>query len=292
MFIDFAIRPGFPWLNVFAASKESPLTSLGKKIRLSRIVDPVSGSSVVLPIDQGVEEFFPELLDADKLMAGLVEANVNAFIARRGFASRYASAFAGRAGYIQRITGRSGLFGDQKDQLLLASVEQAVASGADAVVATIFVGGEHEARQLPLFGRLVDECERFQIPLVAEIFPAGGPDCAAYDGPYSLSELQTAVRLAGEEGADLIKTAFLPQGGEFAKVVEYSLVPVLVAGGEFGNDPLAAIRMAAGARQAGACGVAIGRKIWRSPDPAKVATAVVDVVRGGIPLDQVIARFA
>jgi fructose-bisphosphate aldolase / 2-amino-3,7-dideoxy-D-threo-hept-6-ulosonate synthase len=262
-------------------------TSMGKTLRLARLFDTDSNTSIVLPMDHGVEEpGYGELERPTELVASLAKAGVNAFLMRRGLAAFSVSQFAGRAGWVLRLTARTGLSpGLEKDQLVLAGVAEALHNGADAVVPTFFIGPDTEAVQLPQLGAIADECSRLGVPLLAEIFPAGGPDAAPYDGPYTLDDMRVAVRVASEEGADFIKTWYTGDPESFRRVIDYSLVPVLVAGGPKARNERDVLEMVRGAMDAGASGIAMGRKIWQSRDPAAMVTALSAIIRQGASVD-------
>ena len=263
-------------------------TSIGKTLRLGRLFDADSNTSMILPMDHGVEEpGYAELERPTGLIASLARAGVNAFLMRRGLAAFAAETIAGRAGWVQRLTGRTGLSpGLETEQLVFASVEEALRNGADAVVPTFFIGPETEAVQLPKLGAIADECSRLGIPLLAEIFPVGGPDATPYDGPYTVDDMRVAVRVASEEGADFIKTWYTGDPESFRRVIDYSLVPVLVAGGPKANNERDVLEMVRGAMDAGASGIAMGRKIWQSRDPAAMAGALAAIIRHGASVDQ------
>jgi fructose-bisphosphate aldolase / 2-amino-3,7-dideoxy-D-threo-hept-6-ulosonate synthase len=269
-------------------------TSIGKTLRLARLFDPDTGPSVMLPMDHANEE--PDYLQLEHpidLIGSLAKAGVNAFLFRRGLAAYAASAFAGRAAWVQRITGRSGLSSDlRNDQLVIASVDQAMHNGADAVVPTFFIGPQTETYLLPQLGALADECSRLGMPLMAEVLPVGGPDAVPYHGPYKVDDLRVAVRVASEEGADVINTWYTGDPDSFRKVLDYSLVPVVVAGGARGSSDRAVLEMVRGAMDAGASGVAMGRKIWQSGDPAGLARAVMAVIRQGATVDAALELLA
>jgi DhnA family fructose-bisphosphate aldolase class Ia len=262
-------------------------TSMGKKLRLARLFDPDSQTSFILPMDHGVEEAgYSELERPLELIADLARAGVNGFLTRRGLGAFAADAFAGRAGWVTRLTARTGLSpGLENEQLVLASVEQALHNGADAVVPTFFIGHDTEATQLPAFGAIADECNRLAIPLLAEIFPQGGADATPYDGPYTIDDMRVAVRVASEEGADFIKTWYTGDPSSFSRVIDYSLVPVLIAGGPKADSERAVLEMVRGAMDAGAAGIAMGRKIWQSGDPAGMARALCAIMREGASVD-------
>jgi fructose-bisphosphate aldolase / 2-amino-3,7-dideoxy-D-threo-hept-6-ulosonate synthase len=261
------------------------MTSVGKQTRLSRIFDPGSGTAIVLPLDHPVESpDFPELEQPRAVVRELADAGIDAFLMRRGLAQHAVADFAGKASWIQRITGRTGLSTagaahQDAHQLVIASVEDALRNGADAVAPTFFFGPGTEDYAYPQLGRIADECDRLGMPLLAEVFPLGGPDAVPYDGPYSVPEMRLAVRIASEEGADFIKTWYTGDPDSFADVLRYAFVPVIVAGGPKTDDPVDVLRMARGAMDAGAKGVAFGRKVWGYRDPAAMARALARVIR-------------
>jgi fructose-bisphosphate aldolase/2-amino-3,7-dideoxy-D-threo-hept-6-ulosonate synthase len=235
------------------------------------------------------EPDYAELERPYDLIASLARTGVNAFLMRRGLAEYSVGAFAGRAGWVQRITGRSGLSRDlRNDQLVIASVEQAARNGADAVAPTFFIGPDTETYLLPQLGAIADECSRLGLPLLAEIFPVGGPDAVPYSGPYTVADMRMAVRAAAEEGADLIKTWYPGDPDSFRRVIDYSLVPVIAAGGPRARNDREVLETVRGAMEAGAAGVAMGRKIWQSANPARLAHAVTAIVRTGASVDEAI----
>ena len=263
-------------------------TSMGKTLRLGRLFDADSNTSMILPMDHGVEEpVYGELERPRELITSLARAGVNAFLMRRGLAAFAAETIAGRAGWVQRLTGRTGLSpGLETEQLVFAGVEEALRNGADAVVPTFFVGPETEAIQVPQLGAIADECNKLGIPLLAEIFPVGGPDATPYDGPYTVEDMRVAVRVASEEGADFIKTWYTGDPDSFRRVIDYSLVPVLIAGGPKAKNDRDVLAMVRGAMDAGASGIAMGRKIWQSRNPAGMVSALAAIIRAGASVDE------
>ena len=131
------------------------MPGLGKLIRLGRIVDPASGTAIVLPLDHPVESAsLVELEQPREIVRCLAGSGINAFLMRRGLARHTVRDFAGQAGWIQRMTGRSGLStaGDahrDAHQLVIASVEDAARNGADAVAPTSSSGGIPKTTPIP-----------------------------------------------------------------------------------------------------------------------------------------------
>src|SRR5262249_31428879 len=111
-------------------------------------------------------------------------------------------------------------------------------------------------------------------------------------GPYAVDDLRVAVRVASEEGADIIKTWYTGDPVSFRKVLDYSLVPVVVAGGARDGSDRAVLEMVHGAMAAGACGGAMGRKIWQAVDPVRLVNAVSAVIRRGASVEDALEILA
>jgi len=208
-----------------------------------------------------------------------------------GLARFTAERWGGRVAWAQRITGRTGLANLDKEQVFIASPEEALRNGADAVCYTVFLGGDQEERDYPLIGQTADTCNRIGLPLLAEIFPAGGAEVTAYDGPYTTDDLRVAVRVACEEGAHFIKTFYTGDSKSFARVVAYSTLPVLIAGGPKANTTEEVLTMVKGAMDGGGRGVVMGRKVWQSPDPAATMRAIVEIIRGGADVASALRQY-
>jgi fructose-bisphosphate aldolase/2-amino-3,7-dideoxy-D-threo-hept-6-ulosonate synthase len=259
---------------------------------MGRLFDRASGTSIIIPMDHGIEEAgYTQLEDPRQLVADMADAGVDAFLMRRGLARFTAASYAGKAGWIQRITGRTGLAKNDADQLQVASVEGAMRSGADAVVPTVFLGGETEKAHLPLIGMLADECNKHGMPLLVEVFPTGDKNAVPYDGPYTVADMRIAVRSACEEGADFIKTWYTGDPATFSEVVAYATVPVLIAGGPKARDERQVLEMVKGAMEGGAKGVAMGRKIWQSANPVGVLRGLQLIIRHGASVDDAMEAF-
>jgi DhnA family fructose-bisphosphate aldolase class Ia len=261
------------------------MLGMGKKLRLSKLFNNKTGTAIIIPMDHAIEAHFDELVEPRKLIAAMSEAGVNGFLTRTGLA-RYAGEAFGGAGWVQRLTGRTGIAVSRHaeldlDQQLLGSVEQAMRNGADAVVPTFFLGGPHETRVLPQLGALSDKCAELGMPLLAEVFPVGEADAVPYNGPYSVDDMRLAVRFACETGSDVIKTWYSGDAKSFRKIVAYSTNPVLIAGGPKAENERQVLEMVKGAMDAGAKGTTVGRKIWQSRNPAAMVRAVSMIVHEG-----------
>jgi DhnA family fructose-bisphosphate aldolase class Ia len=159
---------------------------------------------------------------------------------------------------------------------VLYRAEQAMALGADAVVILAFPGAPDEDRSLRRLGRLCAECEQLGLPVMAEMIPGGWGRAVE----WSVDNVRAAARIGVELGADIIKTVCPGPAAEFARVVEGCPAPVVALGGPKVDSEDDVVALARGVTEAGAAGVAFGRNVWGSADPAKLVARLHEAVHG------------
>lgn len=243
--------------------------SVGKTLRLARIL-PRTGKTVIVPMDHGISAHFPELVNTRGLVSQFVENGADAVLLRRGSIMKTHDILAGRVGVIYQLGGSTPA---SSDELVLSSVEEASKMGADAVIYTIVLGHPQENEMLRRFGLVADAAQDAQLPLIGEAY--------IWDkSPKKNWEmLRDSTRVLSEEGADLVKTYFIGAPSTFKEVIEYSLVPVVAAGGPKVDSPLKLLKFVEDIMKAGACGVAIGRNVWQSKNPGKTVKAISSIVK-------------
>jgi putative autoinducer-2 (AI-2) aldolase len=151
---------------------------------------------------------------------------------------------------------------------------------AAAVAVSIFVGAEKEKQTLLNLSRLVNEGERYGMPVLA--VTAVGREMAR-DARY----LGLACRIAAELGARMVKTYYCE---DFESVVDACPVPVIIAGGKKIPER-EALQMARDAVAKGAAGVDMGRNIFQSSNPVGMIRAVQAVVHGGSDVEKAFRIF-
>jgi DhnA family fructose-bisphosphate aldolase class Ia len=154
---------------------------------------------------------------------------------------------------------------------LIASVEDALRLGADAVAVMGICGTPEESDSLEALGQVATECRRLGMPLMAEMLPLG------YQGKPNVKQIALAARIGAELGADIIKTKYAGTSEEYREVTDTCFVPVLTLGGSArsSDEVIAEIQ---GAMRAGAAGVAFGRNVWQAEDVAAITRSLVQVV--------------
>ena len=172
---------------------------------------------------------------------------------------------------ILRVSGGTSMAGkDLANEGVTTSMEEAIRLNAMAVGISIFVGSDYERESLLNLTKLVDEGEKYGIPVMA--VTAVGRELEKRDARY----LALACRIAAELGARLVKTYWCAEG--FEKVVQGCPVPVAMAGGPQVDSELEVFEFVYDGIQKGAIGVNLGRNIWQNDYPVAMIKAIRAVV--------------
>jgi 3-hydroxy-5-phosphonooxypentane-2,4-dione thiolase len=240
----------------------------GMKNRMSRIIRPEDGRCVMLAVDHGYflgpteglevpsTTIKPLLPFADSLMItrGILRTSVNPSI---------------NVPIVLRVSGGSSIIGeDLSKETITTSIEDAIKLNATCVALSIFVGSKHEHQTLANLARLVDEAEKFGLPVLA--VTAVGKEMSR-DSRY----LSLACRVAAELGAHIVKTYYCES---FETVVEGCPIPVIIAGGKKLSKEFDALQLTYDAIIHGAAGVDMGRNIWQSQYPVAMIKAIRTIV--------------
>ncbi len=244
----------------------------GLQNRLSRIIRPEDGHTVMLAVDHGYflgpisklerpgEAIAPLLPYADALMPtrgvvrNCIEADTSVPI-------------------VLRVSGGNSVIGeDLSREGITTSVEEAIRLNASAMALSIYVGAKYEHQTLLNFAHLVDEGQRYGIPCLA--VTAVGKELEKRDARY----LGLACRIAAELGAHFVKTYHCD---EFDRVVNGCPVPLVIAGGPRLDTVYDAFALAEVAIAEGAVGVDMGRNIWQSEHPVAAIRAIRAIVHEG-----------
>jgi DhnA family fructose-bisphosphate aldolase class Ia len=250
------------------------MDSSGKRLRLSRILDPKTKRGVVVAYDHGLMLGAIPGLDPPRERVKLfIEAGCNAVLITPGLLRQTADIFAGHGtGIIMRVDwtnmwrSAAQLGFEEGRTEVIAAVEDAVRWGADAVLSYLFLGlsdAAAEAEGIRRNGEINRACERLGIVHVIESMARGGRMTVVNKKEY----VALHTRIAAELGADVIKTDFLDRDEDTAEVMSHALVPVLLAGGAK-MDEKQALAVIEHSVRAGASGIIFGRNVFQSADPA------------------------
>lgn len=252
--------------------------SIGKAIRLERIVNRNTGKCVIVPMDHGVSVGpIKGLIDMSKTVDMVAEGGANAVIGHIGL-PRYGHRKHGKdIGLILHLSASSTLSPKPNKKVLVNTVENALRMGADGVSIHINVGDDNEAEMLADFGKVAIECSYWGMPLIAMMYPRG----VKIEDERDVEAVKIAARIGAELGADFVKTNYTGDPDSFAKVVEGCPAPVLIAGGSKSNEE-EMFKTIEGAMQAGAKGLSIGRNVFQHKNPALFVKAACSIVHEGL----------
>jgi putative autoinducer-2 (AI-2) aldolase len=251
----------------------------GLENRLGRILQPRTGRTVMLAIDHGYFLGPTSGLEEPGQTVAPLLPHADSLMLTRGTLRRCIPATTG-VPIVLRVSGGTSILSELSAEGLTVAMEDALRLNAAAVTLSIFVGAEGERMSLLNLARLVDEGERFGVPVLA--VTAVGKDMTR-----DIRYLGLACRIAAELGAHMVKTYYC-EG--FEEVTRTTPVPVVIAGGKKIAER-EAIQLAHDAVSTGARGVDMGRNIFQSDCPVGMIRAVRAVVHDGASVEQAHAIY-
>jgi putative autoinducer-2 (AI-2) aldolase len=239
----------------------------GMQSRLARVFRPATGRTVMLAIDHGYFQGPTTGLERIDLSIVPLLPYADALMTTRGIV-RSTIPPAGSPPIVLRASGGPSILRELSDEQIAVSMEDAARLNAAAVAVQVFIGGEHETQSVYNMTRLVDQGQRYGVPVLA--VTAVGRELTR-DARY----LRLATRICAELGAHVVKTYYCAE--DFDTVTAGCPVPVVMAGGKKLPE-LEALSMAYRAIAEGAAGVDMGRNIFQSEHPAAMIQAVGAIV--------------
>jgi DhnA family fructose-bisphosphate aldolase class Ia len=168
------------------------------------------------------------------------------------------------------------------------TVEDALREGVDLASVSLTLHGDdpdRDAANIEVFSRLTTACHAMGVPVVAEYFPAGHN---RMDRQQLHNNVVLGTRIAAELGADAVKTLYTH---DFKTITATCPVPVLGLGAEKLPTQEAGLRLAAREIQEGARGVVFGRNAIQVPDPFRFQSALCDVVKTGMLVEEAVRLY-
>ncbi len=269
------------------------MPATGESIRLARLFSE-GQNAVVVAIDHGLYMGpLPGLLNPVEAVSQI--GGADAVLLTSGLAGHCQGVFAkrGAPAMIIRLNWASNYVSvwDYKHShsVPLLSVDEAVALGADIVLASLTIRNPDEAEDsgnVETFSAYVAEKRAMGIPLIGEVFPTGGDDAKPEDLQDSVL---VGCRMIAELGADVIKTFYT--GAGFEKITTGTPVPILALGAKKTPREIDALKLAQTAVAAGARGVVFGRNVVQAKDPMRFLEALKQVVKSGAQASKAAKEF-
>lgn len=246
-------------------------------------LDHALGSGQVAPLDQPAP-----------LLERLVAGRPDGLILTAGMARlRGADAppWLMTADYFATST-RPGTAGDDEIHTMAYGASGARDRGAAGLKCLLVYGGldpSHLGANVAAVARLIDEAHALDLPVMVEAV-LWGRSVAASDQRDAVM-VAHAARAAFELGADVIKIPLPDDLATVARLAEALPVPIVAMGGP-AADAAGVFRHLEAAIAVGVRGVALGRNVWQSPDPAAYVRALHAIVHGGASADDALAVLA
>lgn len=251
--------------------------NLGKQIRLNRIFAHPSGRLCSLAIDHFVGYnvgLAPGLRHIGKTLDTLMAERPDAVTMHKGIA---AALWGNYAGQIPFILQSSAIRTDDSAMEQLATVEDAVRLGADAMAVAAFMHGKTEAHYLRTMADQVREGARWEMPIICHVYPRDAQNNIIYH-PDAIA---WAVHCMVEVGVDIVKVPYCGDPLAHAQIVADCPLPMVAAGGPKTPTLEAALQLMADACSVGVRGGTIGRNIWGEADMVGALRAYKAVIHDG-----------
>ena len=138
----------------------------GMKNRLSRIFRPKTGKTVMLAVDHGYFQGpTTGLKDIKKTVTPLLP-HADCLYITRGML-RTCVAPNTDIPICLRVSGGPSILGELSNEDITTSIEEALRLNASGVGMSIFVGAKNEDRTISNLGRLINDAERYGMPVLA-----------------------------------------------------------------------------------------------------------------------------
>jgi len=247
-----------------------PMVS-GYHIRLNRILR--GGKMLCIPMDHGISNGpLKGIEDPYSLIYSCQSFGLTSVILNKGILKNLPKPT--KIGLIVHYSASTSLSTSPNRKMLTGSVEEALRFGADGVSLHINIGGKEEPEMLEQLGKIADDCHKWNMPLLAMMYPRG----ENIKNPHDSEIVGHVARIGAECGADIVKTLYTGDIDSFAKIVKSTPVPVVIAGGPKAKTDHEVLQMTEDAMKAGAKGVTYGRNIFEHKNPSKMTHALAGII--------------
>ncbi|MFC1950610.1 3-hydroxy-5-phosphonooxypentane-2,4-dione thiolase [Chloroflexota bacterium] len=240
----------------------------GMKNRMAQLIQ-ADGHCLFLPVDHGYFQGPTRKLEEPRKTIKPLLPYTDALFVTRGVLRSSVDPDNTKP-IILRMSGGTSMVGkDLANEGLTTSIEEAIRLNVAAIGLSIFVGSDYEHNSLLNLAKLVNEGEKYGIPVMA--VTAVGKELAKRDARF----LALSSRIAAELGARVVKTYWCEN---FEKVVTGCPVPIVMAGGPQVDTEFEVFKFIYNGMQKGAIGVNLGRNIWQNDFPVAMIKAIRSII--------------
>lgn len=245
---------------------------MGKIRRLGRLLVEPKRRCLLIALDHGPWLGPVPGIDRPRaIVQEVLAGGANALLVTPGFARSAWPVISPSVGIVLRVSIALGPSPEAVQETPIATVKTALRMDADALAVSIFFGRGGEVEIMRYLGGLTEECNAYGMPAVAEMMP---PEEKSYDA----EAIAHVARIGMELGVDIVKTNYCGDVDSFRQVVASVPVPIIVAGGPMRGGDEDTLQMVREVIEAGATGVALGRRIWQAADPKGMVEKIREIV--------------
>lgn len=246
-------------------------------------MDRDSGNAVIVPMDHGMSIGpTPGLIDMKKTVNDIAVGGATAVLMQKGLIPQGHRTAGHDIGLILHLSASTDIGSTSDSKVLVATVEEGLKMGADAVSVHINLGAETEPEMLADLGDVSRKCSEWGMPLIVMAYPRG----PGISNPFDPHLVSHAARVAMELGADMVKVSYTGDIDSFRDVCRGALVPVLIAGGPKMSSDMDILNMVHDSLEAGGHGVSIGRNVFQHHNVRGMTTAISDIVLHGASVEE------
>jgi len=257
------------------------MSSIGKSIRLERIINRNTKRTIIIPMDHGMSAGpIKGLIDLGDMVDKVAEGGANAVLGHIGLPIHGHRRSGKDVGLIIHLSASTGLGPYPNTKVIVTSIEDAIKFGADGVSVHINIADENELDMIQALGKVSSDCFNWGMPLLAMMYPRGHDIKEEHD----VEVVKRVARIAHELGVDIVKTNYTGSIETFREVTKGCGAPVIIAGGpkikknSLGGPIEQLLKMTKDSLEAGGAGVAYGRNVFQSENPTILVKALARIV--------------
>jgi class I fructose-bisphosphate aldolase len=270
-----------------------------KELRMSRILNPKSGRSVIIPVDHGIVMGNVEgLEDPLKVLKQLINIGIDGTLLSPGIGKISIDLFSSKdapgrilTADIPLLSTVPGGSGEVVGHEIIADVEFALRYNFD-IVKVLLPWGEREHVQMEIVSvvsELANECDRWNVPIMVE--PVLWGEAIPKEKRNDPKIIEHASRIALEIGADILKIPYTGDKAEFKDLVSDLKVPVFILGGPKMDNVEGVLKVAKESVEAGAKGIVFGRNVWQNPKMKDLVGALKAIVHDNAEISNTMNDF-
>ena len=258
------------------------MAMLGKKVRMSRLVNAKSNKMMAITVDHAISRGIAPMTGLHQIqntIDRIILGRPDAMTMTKGIAEHCMWDHAGQVAMLMKVSNYSPV-APTKDTVF-GSVDEAIRMGADAVSMGAMTLGDFQGEQFEIIGKYSEECMAKGMPLIGHVYPKG--ESVPADKRTAWENIAYCVRSACELGMDIVKTTYTGDPDSMAKVV--SCVPssfrVVIQGGDACKTLDDYLQMTRDAMDCGVGGVTMGRCVWDYKDVTALVIALRYLIHEG-----------